>query len=277
MYQIRKIIFYFYLIIFGSFLFLSFILYSEFSRINLEFYVFNVGQGDAIFIRTPDKYNILIDGGPDNTVVYKLGKYLPFYDHQIDLMILTHPHSDHVVGLVEVLKRYQVKKILITGVEYNSPDYSAWLDKISEKDVPTVIVDRPGKIFLGQRVELIILIPDQSLFKQKIKNLNNTSIVTKLLFASSSIILMGDFEDEESLLSKDLKADILKVGHHGSKTANDPKFLEAVKPEIAVISCGQGNKFNHPSQQILDNLRNLGIKIWRTDKDGDFQYKLAGP
>jgi len=272
MLKAKKIIFGFYGIVLCCFLFLGFILYSEFSQRNLEFYVFDVGQGDAIFIRTPKHYDILIDGGQDNEVVYKLGEYLPFYDREIDLMILTHPHADHVVGLIEVLDRYKVKKIFTTGVLYYSPDYLAWLDKVEEKNIPVEIIDSQRTLALSDGTRIDILFPDYSLENKKIENLNNASIVAKLIYAGTTIMLTGDYEDEESLVEKDLNlsADILKVGHHGSDTANDLEFLKAVNPEAAVISCGQDNKFGHPHQATLDNLENLGIEAFRTDLSGDF-------
>ncbi len=272
----RKIILSFYSVVVLTLLLLIYILFSELSSSGLAFYVFDVGQGDAIFIRTSDKYNILIDGGADNTVVYKLGKYLPFYDRDIDLMILTHPHSDHVVGLTEVLKRYQVKKILTTGVSSHSSDYLTWLDLIKEKNIPVEIANHRGVMPLGSEVKFYILFPNLSLVNKEIKNLNNASIVAKLIYTSTTIMLMGDFENEEIFVrtNLDLSATILKVGHHGSNTANSREFLAMVSPKIAVISCGKNNKFGHPNQAVIADLRSLGAEIWPTDQRGDFHWVL---
>ena len=251
---------------------LSFILFSEYQRDGLEFIVFSVGQGDSILIRTLSRRDILIDGGPDNTLVYKLGQYLPFYDREIDLIILTHPHSDHVIGLIEVLKRYQVKKVLMTGVKYYSAEYLAFEEEILKRHIPVEVITHRGEMLLDRDTKLDIIFPNQSFFDKENKNLNNTSIVAKLIYASSSIMLTGDFEDEENLVAKDLdlSADILKVGHHGSRTANSLDFLAAVNPKIAVISSGLGNKFDHPHQETLENLKKLGISIYRTDSGGDY-------
>lgn len=273
--NVKKIILSFYSLIFIGLLLLAIALIIEFKHFGFEFYVFDIGQGDAILIRTPQHHNILIDGGPDNTVVYKLGEYLPFYDRNIDLMIITHPHADHLIGLAEVIERYRVKKVLITGVIYQTPDYLTWLSKISEKNIPIEIVDRVGLIPLGPDVRMDILFPDKSFLNKKIENLNNSSIVAKLTYASTTIMLTGDFEDEESLVGKmDLRADILKVGHHGSDNANDLEFLKAVNSKIAVISCGKDNKFRHPHEQTLNNLEDLGVKILRTDLQGDFVLRI---
>src|SRR3989338_4464190 len=155
MLTVKKIILIFYLVIAFSLLFLAIILFSQLRPADLQFYVFDIGQGDAILVRTPDRQNILVDGGPDNAVVYKLGKYLPFYDRDIDLMVLTHPHADHLVGLIEVLKRYQVKNIFLTGVAYDSADYQFCLSEIIAKNVKTEIINQPKRLALSDGVELI--------------------------------------------------------------------------------------------------------------------------
>ncbi len=272
----KKIIFYFYLTIGSVILFLFFTVYFEYKSPSFGFYVFDVGQGDSILIRTPNRYNILIDGGSDNKVVYKLGEYLPFYERQIDLMILTHPHADHIIGLVEVLNRYKVKKIFTTGVLYSSSDYFAWLDKIREKNIPLEIIDQQRIFSLNDGVELEIFFPNLSLESKKINNLNNASIVFKLIYRDIKILLAGDYEDEESLVktSLDLSADILKVGHHGSDTANSYDFLKAVNPNKAVISCGENNKFGHPHKATVDSLKSLRAEIFQTNLSGDFVFEF---
>jgi len=274
----KKIIKYFYLILLVWLALLSFILFIEVRHHDLEFYVFDVGQGDAILIRTPAKQNILIDGGPDNSVVYKLGKYLPFYDRSIDLMILTHPHADHLIGLIEVLKRYKVKNILAVGVDCQQAEYLVWLDLIKEKNINVLIANQPEIFYFSGGIKLIILYPDKSFFNQPVENFNNVSIVAKLIYGQTEIMLTGDFENEEILVNKnlDLAADILKVGHHGSNTANSPLFLRAVSPDWAVISCGEDNKFNHPHGDTVNSLLNLPSDILRTDQSGDVIFFSDG-
>ena len=278
MLRTKKIIFSFYLLLVGALLSLAIFLFFERGPANLEFYVFNIGQGDSILIRTPSRYNILIDGGPDNGVVYKLGKYLPFYDRQIDLMVLTHPHADHLVGLIEVLKRYQVKNIFLTGVAYDSADYQFWLSEIIAKNVKTEIINQPKRLALSDGVELIVLYPDENFFDQPVKNLNNSSVVIKLIYQNVSIMMPGDLEIEESLVAKnfDLSAAILKAGHHGSANANGWEFLKAVNPDYAVISAGIDNKFGHPHQLTLERLKDLEIEILRTDWQGDIYFVSDG-
>ncbi len=276
MIKTKKIILNFYWLLIISLIFLAVFLFFALKPKSLQFYVFDVGQGDAIFIQTPGGYNILVDGGPDNSVIYKLGKYLPFYDRQIDLMILTHPHSDHIVGLNEVLNRYKVKRIYTTGVYYYSSDYLAWLKKIEEKDIPIEIIYHAGSLILNDKVKLEILFPDINLQDKKLKNINNASIVARVVYNDKSILLTGDYEDEEKLINKNynIMSNILKVGHHGSNTANSLEFLKALNPDSAIISCGKDNKFNHPHQQTLNIFDRLNVDLFRTDLNGDIILKF---
>lgn len=241
---------------------------------------FDVGQGDAILIRTPEQQKILIDGGPSNVVAQKLGEVLPFYDRKIDLIILTHPHADHLDGLIEVLKRYEVKKILSTGVTHTTPDYLAWLEEIKNQNVPMEIAMAGQIIDFGGGVKMEILYPAEDLVGKSVENLNDTSIVAKLIFGQTSFLFTGDAETEveEKLISggADLKANVLKVGHHGSKNATSDNFLEKVQPSFAVISSGADNRFGHPNAMIIKRLENIGAEIFRTDEEGNVKMVSDG-
>lgn len=239
-----------------------------------EFHVYflNIGQGDSILIKTPENHQILVDGGPKNYVLQQLDEVMPFFDKSIDLVVITHPHADHVDGLVEVLKRYQVNAILMTGVDYPSPDYDEFLKVAAEKNIKVFIAKNDLDFKFGS-VIFDVLYPNKPMLEEKLKNLNNSSIVAKVLYGGKSLLLVGDMElEEESLLIKtglNLKADVLKVGHHGSRTSSSKKFLDLVKPEIAVIQSGKGNPFGHPHKETLDKLKAAGIKqIYRNDLDG---------
>ncbi|MBI4812567.1 MBL fold metallo-hydrolase [Candidatus Falkowbacteria bacterium] len=239
---------------------------------DLRTYFLDVGQGDAVLVRAPDGQNILIDGGPDDSVIRELGKVLPWWDRQIDLMVLTHPHDDHVGGLASVLKRYRVKKILYTGVSHTGPAYSDWLDLVRRKNISAIIIDRPQIVDLKGDCRLQILWPTENLAGRAADNLNNTSIVIKLIYGQTKFLLMGDAETdvEKKLLESgiDLKADILKIGHHGSDNASSEEFLQAVLPRTAVIEVGKDNDFGHPSLRILKKLERIGAQVFRTDTDG---------
>jgi competence protein ComEC len=195
---------------------------------SLQVHFLDVGQGDAILIQTPYEQNILIDGGPDSSVLYGIGKVLPFYDHEIDIMILTHPHSDHVAGLIDVLKKYDVKKIYYTGVIHTTPDYISWLEEIKSQKIPLEIIKEPKVLNLGQDLTLEFLYPLKSYAFTRVKELNNTSIVNKLVYGNTSFLLTGDAEaevEEELLhLGVDLSADVFKAGHHGSTSSSTQEF-----------------------------------------------------
>ena len=251
----------------------------------LEVNFFDVGQGDSIFIETPQGHQILIDGGPNSTILEKLGKEMPFWDRTIDLIILTHPEHDHIAGLLEVLKTYKVEQILWTGVLRDTREYKKWLELIQEEvkqGAKITIAQSPQQIrLLGLNpCNLQILWPVKNLEGQEIKNTNITSVITRLVFGENSFLFTGDaYKSVERKLIKagaEIDSDILKVGHHGSKTSSAPEFIEAVSPKIAVIQCGKDNRYGHPYQETLACLEKYDIKIMRTDLDGDVKIISDG-
>jgi len=247
---------------------------------NLEVDFLDVGQGDAELIKTPAGQNILIDGGPDSSIIRRLGENLAWWDKKIDLMILTHPHDDHVTGLIDVLKRYRVKQILYTGVVHNAPNYLSWLEQVRDRKIKMVIIDRPQTISLANNCRLQIIYPLNSFLDRTMNNLNNSSIVMKLVYGQSSFLFLGDTEKEveqELITDKiDLAAEVLKVAHHGSDTSSSQDFLEAVKPEFSVIEVGKDNDFGHPSLRVIKRLERVGAKVMRTDTNGTIRIISDG-
>lgn len=244
----------------------------------LRVYFLDVGQGDAIFIQAPNGNQVLIDGGPGSQVIQELSRGMPFQDHSIDLVVLTHPHADHVDGLIEALKRYDVGQILENYYQYDSADYAEWNKLKSEAQVTQA---RAGQVIdLGMDVKILILYPDEQSANQNIKNPNNASVVIKLIYGNESLLLTGDIEApvEQKLLDQqaNLDSDFLKVGHHGSKTSTTDAFLRAVTPIIAFIEVGAENRYGHPHPTILQRLENFGIKYYRTDVDGTKELILDG-
>lgn len=243
---------------------------------------FDVGQGDAIFIEDPQLHQILIDGGPDSVILEKLGESLPFYDRSLDLIILTHPERDHMDGLIEVLKRYRVENILWTGVLRDTVEYNVWKSLIKKEKAKVFIAKAGQEIKTDSSPPLVfkILYPLQNLEGEMVKNSNDTSIVAQLIFGKSSFLFTGDASKstEKKLLEENtyLDSDVLKVGHHGSKTSSSEKFIEKVSPEVAVISVGRENRYGHPCQKVLENLAKYGIKVLRTDRDGDIKIISDG-
>lgn len=253
---------------------------SQQNREFLEVVFLDVGQGDAILIKTPYEQNILIDGGPDNGILSELGNNLAFFDKQLDLVILTHPHSDHVAGLVEVLRRYQVKKVLMTGVNHTAPDYEAFLNEVNTQNISIELALAQQDIELGDDLILQILYPWQDISGQEFDELNNSSIVTKLIYQDTSFLLTGDAEEKVELelvnSGINLSADVLKLGHHGSKSSSAIEFLEAVKPQYVIIQCGQDNDFGHPHLRTLNNLAKYDFEVLRNDLDGTIIFISDG-
>ena len=245
-----------------------------------KFHIFflNVGQGDSTFIKTPENHQIIVDGGPKSFVMQELADVMPFFDKTIDLVVLTHPHSDHISGLTEVLKRYKVSAVLMTGVYFEDPYYQEFLKEIREKNITIFIADNDTALVIGS-VFLNVLSPFNSISGKSFANLNNSSIALKVIFKNEEILLMGDAEKdiEEALLTSgvDLDSDILKAGHHGSKTSSTLNFLNAVSPKSVVVSCGKDNSFGHPPPETLRNFYRANINnIYRTDLDGRIEFEF---
>lgn len=251
----------------------------ETSKSELEITVFDVGQGDAIFVETADGHQMLVDGGPDDTVLAKLGEVMPIGDREIDLVVISHPHADHINGLVSVLERYQIDKIITSGVEYKSVAYDALRGLIQSKNIETDIIDDKETFdFGGAKID--IFYPKKSFVGKLVKNVHDADVVLKVTEDERSILLTGDAEAsaETEMISAgdDLRADVLKVGHHGSKTSSSEEFLDAVNPDYAVISVGAGNTYGHPHASVLRRLRDHGAKIFRTDENGDVTIRTDG-
>ena len=250
------------------------------ARHELRLTVFDIGQGDSIFIEASNGNQVLIDGGPSNAILGKLGGVMPFWDRSINLIILTHPHADHVAGLIEVLKRYDVGMVLESGVNYSTAEYAEWRRLLKEKQIRVIIARAGQKIHLSSKTELNILTPFDSFIEKSPSNIHDAMVISRLIYASSSVLLMGDaekyFEYRLLLSGVDLKSDILKVGHHGSKTSTTEDFVRAVSPKYAVISVGRKNRYGHPTQQTLDTLAKFGIQTFRTDQDHDVEFTSDG-
>ncbi len=244
---------------------------------SLKVYFLDIGQGDSALIKTPSNQYILIDGGPDNAVVYKLGKYLPFYDRTIDLIILTHPDSDHLVGLNEIMKRYRVNNVMLSGVIDDHIAYQNFLAMINQKNINYLDAGQIRTVNLGLNLNLEIIHPVISFFGQPMGDDNDWSIVNRLIYGDSCVLFMADAPKtiEHQILERDEKVScaILKIGHHGSNSSSSLEFLRAVNPQLVVISVGE-NRFGHPSIQVLDRLKQLGIRFLTTKEQGDIIVTL---
>lgn len=291
-------------LILGIFVFLNIIAWTAVFHLSqprvLKVVFFDVGQGDSIFIETPERFQVLIDGGPDLTVLEKLAKEMPFYDRTIDLLILSHPEKDHLFGLLEVLRRYKVKNILWTGIIRNTAEWQEWKNLIEKERAEIKIAESGQKIILQENPLVLfnILYPFESLDGKEFKDSNDTSIVASLIFGDHSFLFTGDItkKTEQALLEVNgskkkhqenkpltgqelvaqdvyLNSVVLKIAHHGSKTSSSEEFLESVSPEVAVLSVGE-NKYGHPSPEVLARLEKFGIEILITKESGDIKFSF---
>ena len=249
---------------------------------NLHIIACDVGQGDAILVIYKN-IQILTDGGPDNKVVNCLGKYLPFWDRNIELVISTHPQKDHYFGLIEVVKRYKVDNILYSKLEVSSPGY-----KVLEKEVGSggtnVIRPYTGQLLRIGLIQLDIL--NSSDEQLPITNfqfsniVNDMGIVTLLKYGQFKALFTADVEnaisDKLSVTREIEGVQYIKVNHHGSKNGLSENLLKALMPVVAVISDGRNNVYGHPHKEILDMLEKYKVKVLRTDQMGDIEFVTDG-
>jgi competence protein ComEC len=275
--QRRKATYIFLSALFILVLILAGIIFHSQSR-DLKVIFLDVGQGDAILIERGSQ-QILIDGGPSGQVLLdKLGKYIPFWDRNIELVMESHPDADHITGLVDVLKNYSVGAVMQTSATSDSQVYRKLQELIQTKNINIVTGERGEKINLGAETQLEVLGPSPET-PTNAQDTNAASIVTKLSFGDNSFLFTGDLpsEQEAALISAglNLNSRVLKVGHHGSKYSSSPAFLGAVHPTDAVISVGKNNRYGHPAPEIMDRLKSNNINIFRTDELGDIAYECA--
>ncbi len=248
---------------------------STFSQQKIKIVFLDIGQGDAILIEQGSN-QILIDGGPnEQRELEELGKYIPFWDRKIEVVIATHPDQDHITGLIGVIKNYQVGVVIDNGAQSSSQVYQKYLKVVQAKHCPH-LRGREGMKIKMLQANLAILYPGDKL-ENNPHNTNADSIVTKLTYGKNSFLFTGDFptEEDQKIFQSgvNLKANILKVAHHGSKYATSTAFLEQVQPKEAVISVGKNNRYSHPTAEVLNRLKEKNIKIFRTDKLGDIEYQ----
>ncbi len=240
----------------------------------LHVHVLDVGQGDAIFVRTPSGRQVLIDGGPSPSLLLsRLGRRMPFWDRSLDLVVLTHPDTDHITGLVGVLERYRVDGVVYREVGCQEAICVRWRRLLEDGETAVYPGEAGLDIELDRGLRMRVLHPGSELLMGE--GFNDNSLVMRLRHGEVSILLTGDVEAraEERLLADgaDLRSTVLKVAHHGACTSSTAAFLEAVRPEVAVISVGKDNDFGHPCDEVLERLEMVlggDARIYRTDRDG---------
>ncbi|MBW6431939.1 MBL fold metallo-hydrolase [Patescibacteria group bacterium] len=231
----------------------------------------DVGQGDATLVEISDDTQLLVDGGPDKSLLNELGKLMPFEDRKIEYIILSHAHADHFMGLVYLLERYEIGQIYLTDYGNKSSDFLYFMERVKEKNIKTIVVGR-GDVFSLDNLEVYTFWPPKGGI---IKDLNDASLVFYLSYPEALVLFTGDVSYQ--ILDKikgDLRpADILKVSHHGSRTGTSSEFVNVVQSRFAIISVGQKNRFGHPHSQVLSLLKNM--TILKTDRDGTVSFILG--
>lgn len=234
---------------------------------SLEVHFIDVGQGDCTFISLPNGQTMLIDAGDkeygDNIVSYIKNTGVK----KIDYLIVSHPHADHIGGMAYVIDNMDIGSVYMPDIISTTVTFENLLTSIENKNLFINIAEKGTEVFKDENIKIVFIAP-----VEKSDDLNNMSAVLKITFMNTSFLFMGDAEKESEqaiLKSKqDIQADVIKIGHHGSKTSSAKTFLKAVKPKYAVISCGENNKYGHPADTILNLLNELGINIYRTDETG---------
>lgn len=245
----------------------------------------DVGQGDAILIRTPRGSDILVDGGPDERVLRCLNKHLPFWDRKLEMVILSHPHADHFTGLLSILKRYSVLSFVTENLVNKSLGFSQLLKELEVEKLSIQNVYAGDKFTTKDGLSFKILAPSRS-FLERTSSAGEigesgefASLVTLVSFGEFDFLLTGDSQVEElkeGVETRLSRVEVLQVPHHGSRSGLDSSFLNEVRPRLAVISVGKNNRYGHPNEEILKILRDMDIKMLRTDLNGEVEIISDG-
>ena len=257
-----------------------FIWYSVFASSLAEpkLYFLNVGQGDSQLVRLPGPYGrdirMLIDSGPDKSVIHELEKSLPAGDQYIDLLIMTHAEADHLNGFIEILKRYSVGAFIYNRRGKDTANWSALSNELTDKKVPVIVLGEGDRIRYGSAL-LTFLSPGPEFIDSEA--LNDTGLVSILQAGGARTLFTDDIDSrvEDFLLKKyDLNIDILKVAHHGSKFSTSQAFLDEATPKLAVIQVGKNNTYGHPNADVVQRLEDSGVRVYRNDQNGTVELAL---
>lgn len=244
----------------------------------LTFAVLNVGQGDALYIESPTGVQVIVDGGPGNNLLKEIPKVMSWHDRSIDMIVVTNPDADHYEGFIKLIDKYSVESLLEPGTTNSYPAYEVFENKIVQKNIEKVLARRGQTIDLGGGAYLQVLFPDRNVSEV---SPNTGSIVMKLVYGETSVLLQGDSISniEQYLLELDgdyLKSDILKAGHHGSKTSSIEEYIAKVSPDFAVISSGKNNSYGHPHKETIETFNKLKIKTYNTCNNGRIEFESDG-
>lgn len=238
----------------------------------------DVGQGDSIFIETPDGVQMLIDGGPNNSVLRELAKQMPISDKSIDVVLATHLDKDHIGGLVDVLERYNVSNIVRTNNESETGTGEVFDLAVKKENANVYFATVGQQLALGASTSILIFSPNGDVGDLES---NTSSIFAQLRYGDIQFMLTGDapISIEEYLsrtFGKALESEVLKLGHHGSRTSSGEIFLDTVKPNFAVVSSGKDNTYGHPHTEVVEKVTERNISILNTAEEGNIVFKSDG-
>ena len=246
----------------------------------LRLVLLDIGQGDAIYIEAPNGRQMIVDGGPKDALMGELAKVMPRGDKSIDAIVITNPDADHMHGFISLLKQYSVGAVLEPGTPTHTQTYAQIEEGIAEHHIPRIIARAGMRVVLDpvRNIYYEVLFPDRDVSTWKT---NDGSIVGRLVYGSTSYLLTGDatFYTEsliEARYGNTLASDVLKVGHHGSRTSTGDALLEAVRPALAIISAGLHNSYGHPTQETLDRLTAHHIPYYVTIDKGYIEVNSDG-
>lgn len=262
---------------------------------NLHFVSCDVGQGDATLV-TLGSMQVLIDGGPDSSVLDCLSHHLPFWDRTLEAVVLTHAQADHMSGLVDVLERYEVEQLVVNGLVNDTAGFREFRVAVVEEGTAVHLPSRGDEIRIESVVFRVLWPKEQmglaSLWEESGEDsdvlgvatysgdINETSVVLQLSFGEFDALLVGDigFSSEKALLADGVleKTEVLKVAHHGSKYSSSSDFLREIQPKLAFVSVGEKNRFGHPTSDTLIRLDTVGARILRTDENGEIEVVTDG-
>lgn len=243
------------------------------SKSKLEVHYLDVGQGDATLIILPNQEVMLIDAGERSKGVFVREYIEDLGIRKIDYLVGTHPHTDHIGGLEEVINNFDIGSIYMPRASSTSKTFESLLNTINEKNLKVKSAKSGVNIIDEDGLKIDIVAPNS----EKYAKLNNYSAVIKITYKNNKFLFMGDAEEvSEKEIKEDISADVIKIGHHGSNTSSSEEFIARVKPKYAIISVGDGNKYNHPSKDVLKKLENIGALVYRTDISGSIVISSDG-
>ena len=259
--------------------------YFKFHDGKLHVVFCNVGQGDGIFITTPSNKHILVDAGPDESILNCLSSHMPFWERKIDLSILTHPHADHLMGYYFVAERYNLTQFATEKLNNKSDGFNGLLKQLDKQKIKVQHVAAGDKWRFADGVIFLVEGPtDEFLFRKNpdgfiTNSAESASLVTQLTYGNFSVLLTGDAPVDEmtDIAGRGVGSlNVLQIPHHGSSTGVDGHVIDLLAPPLAVISVGAHNKYGHPTKQTLGLLKERGLKVLRTDQMGDVEFVSDG-